>query len=164
MAGLVLEPFGVLDRGLQAAEVAHEIALAAGRLPCADADELLDHHGAVEELADLLVVGEARRVHVDGVELGERRLAVVEVVGGQRRADVDPLATSDRLLELPLGGEFDDRRLGVGLGRTRQSIEQPGDPDQGRATRGHPLPVCFEYKNSFMVSRNVVVLSSDCVG
>src|SRR5262249_31772143 len=81
-AGLVLEALRVLDRSLQAAEVAHEVALTAGRLLGADADEFLDDHGAVAELAGLLVVGEALRVHVDGMELGERGLAVVEVVGG----------------------------------------------------------------------------------
>src|SRR5262245_9264394 len=56
VAGLVLKSLRILDRSLQAAEVAHEVALAAGRLLGADSDEFLDHHGAVAELAGLLVV------------------------------------------------------------------------------------------------------------
>jgi hypothetical protein len=56
VAGLVLEALRVLDRDLQARELAHEVALAAGRLFCPDADHLLDHDGAVTELAGLLVV------------------------------------------------------------------------------------------------------------
>src|SRR5262245_33092928 len=75
VAGLVLEALRVLDRGLQAGELALEVALAAGCLLGPDAAELFDQDGAVTVLAGLLVVGEAPGVHVDGVVLGERGLA-----------------------------------------------------------------------------------------
>ena len=114
VAGLVLEAFRVLDRRLQADEVAHEVALAAGRFLGADADEFLDHHGAIAKLAGLLVVGIALRVDIDGVEIGERGLAAVELVGGQRRANVHPFAIALGLLELPVPGEIDKRRLTLG--------------------------------------------------
>src|SRR5947209_9914427 len=100
VGGLVLEALRVLDRGLQARELALEVALAAGRLLGPDAAEFLDDDGAVTELAGLLVVGEALAVHVDFVELRERGLAAVEVVRSQRRADVHPLAIADGLLEV----------------------------------------------------------------
>src|SRR6476660_9670553 len=117
VTGLVLEALRVLDRGLQARELALEVALAAGRLLRADAAELLDQDGAVAVLAGLLVVGEALGVHVDGVELGERGLAVVHVVGGYDLADVHPLAIADGLFEFAVGGELDRRPLGLVLCR-----------------------------------------------
>src|SRR4030095_15605833 len=49
-AGLVLEALRVLDRSLQAGEVALEVALAAGRLLGPDAAEFFDQDGAVPEL------------------------------------------------------------------------------------------------------------------
>src|SRR4029077_14177607 len=79
VVGLVLEALRVLDRGLQAREFALEVAVAAGRLLGPDAAEFLDQDGAVPVFAGLLVVGEALGVHVDGVVLGERGLAVVHV-------------------------------------------------------------------------------------
>src|SRR5687768_17552201 len=65
IGGLVLEALRVLDRGLQARELALEVALAARRLLGPDAAEFFDQDGAVTELAGLLVVGEALGVHVD---------------------------------------------------------------------------------------------------
>src|SRR3954468_15753799 len=59
VARLVLEALRVLDRGLQARELALEVAVAAGRFLRADAAELLHDDGAVPVLAGLLVVGEA---------------------------------------------------------------------------------------------------------
>src|SRR6185312_5332582 len=59
VARLVLEALRVLDRGLQAGELALEVAIAAGRFLCADAAEFFDQDGAVPELAGLLVLGEA---------------------------------------------------------------------------------------------------------
>src|SRR5205823_12184201 len=61
VAGLVLEPLRVLDRGLQARELTLEVAVAAGRFLCADAAEFFDQDGAVPVLAGLLVLGEALR-------------------------------------------------------------------------------------------------------
>src|SRR6516225_664099 len=55
VAGLVREALRVLDRGLQARELALEIALAAGRLLGPDAAEFFHDDGAVTELAGLLV-------------------------------------------------------------------------------------------------------------
>ena len=111
VAGLVLEALRVLDRGLQAGELALEVAIAAGRLLGPDAAEFFNQDGAVPVLAGLLVLGEALGVHVDGVELGERGLAVVHVVGGYDLADVHPLAIADGLLEFAVGGELDQGRL-----------------------------------------------------
>src|SRR5436305_6698695 len=141
VAGLVLEALRVLDRGLQARELALEVAVAAGRILCADAAEFFDQDGAVPVLAGLLVLGEALGVHVDFVELGERGLAVVHVVGGQRRADVHPLAIADGLFEFAVGGELDQRRRGVGLCgggrycRPSQHVGQPGDRRRHRGPR-----------------------------
>src|SRR5439155_26723098 len=50
VAGLVLEALRVLDRGLQAGELALEVAVAAGRLLGPDAAEFLDQDGAVSVL------------------------------------------------------------------------------------------------------------------
>ena len=141
VAGLVLEALRVLDRGLQARELALEVAVAAGRFLCADAAEFFDQDGAVPVLAGLLVLGEALGVHVDGVELGERGLAVVHVVGGHDLADVHPLAIADGPLELAVGGELDRRRRTAGRrGRSGQHVRESGDPDQDRDTRGHVRP------------------------
>src|SRR5262245_61757001 len=95
IAGFVLKALRVLDRELQANELAHEVAIAACRLLGPNADEFFYHYGSVTELAGLLVVGKALGVHVDGVKLRERGLAVVEVVGGQGSADLHPLAIVD---------------------------------------------------------------------
>src|SRR5881275_2956835 len=54
VAGLVLEALRVLDRGLQAGELALEVAIAAGRLFGPDAAELFNQDGAVTVLAGLL--------------------------------------------------------------------------------------------------------------
>src|SRR5438309_11711092 len=63
VVGLVLEALRVLDRGLQAGELALEVAVTAGRLFGPDAAEFFDQDGAVTVLAGLLVVGEALGVH-----------------------------------------------------------------------------------------------------
>src|SRR5262249_44558691 len=81
VAGLVLEALRVLDRGVQARELALEVAVTAGRLLGSDAGEFFDHDRAITELAGLLVIGEALGVDVDIVELWEISSAVVEVVG-----------------------------------------------------------------------------------
>src|SRR3954447_10810577 len=47
VTGLVLEAIGVLDCGLQACELALEVAIAAGRILCADAAEFFNQDGAV---------------------------------------------------------------------------------------------------------------------
>src|SRR3954454_15770583 len=141
VAGLVLEALRVLDRGLQARELALEVAVAAGRVLCADAAELFNQDGAVPVLAGLLVLGEALGVHVDGVELGERGLAVVHVVGGHDLADVHPVAISDGPLELPVGRELDRRRRTTGRrGRSGQHVRESGDPDQDRDSCCHARP------------------------
>src|SRR6516165_6893726 len=77
VAGLVFEALRVLDRGLQARELALEVAIPAGGLFGPNTAEFFNQDGAVPVLAGLLVLGEALGVHVDGVELGERGLAVV---------------------------------------------------------------------------------------
>src|SRR5437764_3202420 len=51
VAGLVLEALRVLDRDLQARELALEVAIAARRLLGPDAAQFLDDDGAVAELA-----------------------------------------------------------------------------------------------------------------
>src|SRR5262249_8234643 len=81
VAGLVLEALRVLDRGVQARELALEVAVTADRLLGSDAGEFFDHDRAITELAGLLVIGEALGVDVDIVELWEISSAVVEVVG-----------------------------------------------------------------------------------
>src|SRR5215831_10642759 len=153
VVGLVLESLRVLDRGLQAGELALEVALAAGRLLGPDATELFDQDGAVPVLAGLLVVGEALGVHVDGVELGERGLAVVHVVGGYDLADVHPLAIADWLLEFAVGGELDHGRLPFGRrGLHGQHVRQPGDADQDRDTRNHTRPVRSKHGATSLLS------------
>src|SRR3954467_8869088 len=90
VAGLVCESLRVLDRGLQARELALEIAIAARRRFGTNTAEFFNQDGAVTILAGLLVLGEALGVHVDGVELGERGLAAIHVVWGYDLADVHP--------------------------------------------------------------------------
>jgi hypothetical protein len=49
------------------------------------------------------------------VELGERGLAIVHVVGGYDLADVHPLAIADGPLEFAVSGELDNALRGSGL-------------------------------------------------
>src|SRR5262249_52661651 len=122
-------------------ELALEVAIAAGRLLGPDAAEFLDQDGAVPVLAGLLILSEALGVHVDGVELGERGLAVVHVVGGHDLADVHPLAIADGPLELAVGGKLDRRRSTTGRrGRSGQHVRESGDPEKDRDSCGHARP------------------------
>src|SRR3954470_9132891 len=159
-AGLVLEALGVLDRGLQARELALEVAIAAGRFLCADAAEFFDQDGAVPVLAGLLVLGEALGVHVDGVELGERGLAAIHIVGGYDLADVHPLAIADGLLKFAVGGELNRRRLGLVLcGSTRyrnpgQYIGQRGDYRHHCGARDHARSAQSKHRVTSSLSEN----------
>src|SRR5262249_16755137 len=71
--------------------------------------------GAVTVLAGLFVVGEALGVDVDGMELGEAGLTVVEVVWGRRRADEHPAAVAGGLFGFAVGGGVDRPPRGPGL-------------------------------------------------
>src|SRR3954466_15183840 len=111
VAGLVFEALRVLDRGLQARELALEVTISAGRIFGSNTAEFFNQYGAVPVLAGLLVLGEALGVHVDRVALWERGLAVVQVVGGYHLAHVHPLAIADGLLQFAVRGELDRRGL-----------------------------------------------------
>src|SRR5262249_24457100 len=122
--------------------------------------------GAFTELARLLVVGEALGVDVDLVELGEPGLAAVELVGGQGRADVHPLAIADGLLEFAVGGKLDQRRLGLALcggGRYRRPGQQVGqycDHPHRRDARGHARSVRSNHGATSSLSESEVLESS----
>src|SRR6516162_6600702 len=160
VAGLVRESLRVLDRGLQARELALEIAIPAGCLFGPNTAEFFNQDGAVPVLAGLLVLGEALGVHVDGVELGERGLAAVHVVGGYDLADVHPLAIADGLFEFAVGGELNRRRLGLvlcGGGRycqPGQRVGQSGDHRHHRGPRDHARSAQSKHGATSSLSEN----------
>src|SRR5262245_15165661 len=106
IARFVFKAFRVLDRSLQARVVTLEVAIATGRLLRSNTDEVFDDDSPITELAGLLPIGEAPGVDVDVVKLGKVGMAVIELVGGQGRADEHPLTITDRLLELAVGGKL----------------------------------------------------------
>src|SRR6185369_17382900 len=85
------EAFGILDRSRNPDKLSGKVAVAAGTAFRADAGQLLHEDGAVGKLAGFLISGKTGGVDVDMMELRKSRLAVVHVVGSDRRPDKDPL-------------------------------------------------------------------------
>lgn len=103
VARLVREVPLALDHRFQADKLALKIAVAAYGRFRADTDKLFDQDRAVTKLAGLFPLIPAIGIDIDVMKFRKRGLAVVEFVGCDRCADLDPLAIARGPLELTVG-------------------------------------------------------------
>ncbi len=92
VARLIGKTACVFDGGFQPGKLAHEVTVAADGLLGTYRDEFFDEDGPVLKVARPLIVAEVVRVDIDVVKVGKGGVRGVQVVRGDRRAHIDPLA------------------------------------------------------------------------
>jgi hypothetical protein len=92
---LILETLGVLNRGLKARELTHEVPFPTDGLFRTDEDQLFDNDRTVRKYPRSFPVVEVAWVDVNVVKFGKRGFGGIQVVGSQRCPNINPRAIAD---------------------------------------------------------------------